>query len=51
MEAARLRGRPRKLGEIVEKDCQARELNKKDAIDRFYNQWHPSCSMEEVDKG
>jgi len=27
----------RKLGEIVEKDCQARKLNKEDAMD--YKRW------------
>jgi len=34
-EGPRPRGRPKRTGrEVVEKDCQARELNKEDAIDR-----------------
>jgi len=35
VEGARPRGRPKKTWrEIVEKDCQIRKLNKKDAVDR-----------------
>jgi len=35
VEGARLRGRPKKAWmEIVQKDCQARKLNRKDAMDR-----------------
>ena len=35
VEGARPRGRPKKTWrEIVEKDCQARELNREDAVDR-----------------
>jgi len=35
VEGARPRGRPKKTWrEIVEKDCQARKLNKEDAMDR-----------------
>jgi len=35
VEGARLRGRPKKTWrEIVEKDCQARQLNREDAVDR-----------------
>jgi len=35
VKGARTRGRPKKTWrEIVEKDCQARKLNKEDAIDR-----------------
>ena len=35
MEGARPRGRPKKIWrEIMEKDCQARGLNREDAIDR-----------------
>jgi len=38
LEGARPRGRPKKtLSEIVEKDCQARKLNREDAID--HNRW------------
>ena len=38
MEDVRPRGRPKKTRrEIVEKDCQARKLNREDAIDR--NRW------------
>ena len=38
MEGAKPRGRPKKTWrEIVEKDCQACELNQEDAIDR--NRW------------
>jgi len=38
VEGARPRGRPKKTWrEIVEKDCQARKLNRKDAMDR--NRW------------
>jgi len=34
VEAARPRGRPKKTGrEIVEKDCQARKLNREDTMD------------------
>ena len=34
-EGPRPRGRPKRTErEVVEKDCQARELNKEDAIDR-----------------
>jgi len=35
VEGARPRGRPKKtLTEIVDKDCQARGLNREDAMDR-----------------
>jgi len=35
-EGARLRGRPKKTcRQIVEKDCQARELNKEDVVNRI----------------
>jgi len=35
VKGARPRGRPKKTWkEIVEKDCQERKLNKKDAMDR-----------------
>jgi len=35
VEGSRPRGRPKKTWrEIVEKDCQARKLNEKDAMDR-----------------
>jgi len=34
VDGAMPRGRPKKLGEIVEKDCQARKLNREDAMDR-----------------
>jgi len=38
VEGARPRGRPKKTRtEIVEKDCQARKLNRDDATDR--NRW------------
>jgi len=38
VEAARPRGRPKiTWREIVEKDCQARELNREDAMD--HNRW------------
>ena len=38
VEGARPRGKPKKTWtEIVEKDCQARKLNRKDATDR--NRW------------
>jgi len=38
VEGARPRGRPKKTWrEIVEKDCQARKLNREDAMDR--NRW------------
>jgi len=38
VEDVRPRGRPKKTRrEIVEKDCQARKLNREDAIDR--NRW------------
>ena len=33
MEGFRPRGRPKRK-EVVQKDCQARNLNKKDAMDR-----------------
>jgi len=37
-DGARSRGRPMKTcREIVEKDCQARKLNREDAMDR--NRW------------
>jgi len=36
VEGARPRGRPKKTWtEIVEKDCQARKLNREDATDRI----------------
>jgi len=36
VEGARPRGRPKKTWrEIVEKDCQARKLNREDAVDRI----------------
>jgi len=36
VQGARRRGRPKKTWrEIVEKDCQARGLNKEDAVDRI----------------
>jgi len=36
VEGARPRGRPKKTWrEIVEKDCQARRLNREDAMDRI----------------
>jgi len=36
VEGARPRGRPKKTWrEIVEKDCQARKLNRKDAMDHI----------------
>jgi len=38
VECARPRGRPKKSWrEIVEKDCQARKLNREDAMD--HNRW------------
>jgi len=38
VEGARPRGRPKKTWrEIVEKDCQARKLNREDVMDR--NRW------------
>jgi len=38
VEGARPRGKPKKTGrEIVEKDCQARKLNREDAMD--HNRW------------
>ena len=38
VEGARSRGRPKKTWrEIVEKDCQARKLNREDAMNR--NRW------------
>ena len=38
VEGTRPRGRPKKTWtEIVEKDCQARQLNREDAMDR--NRW------------
>ena len=38
VEGARPRGRPKKMSrEIVRKDCQARKLNREDAMDR--NRW------------
>jgi len=38
VEGARPRGRPKKTWrEIVEKDCQARKLNREEAMDR--NRW------------
>ena len=38
VEGARPRGRPKKTWrEIVRKDCQARKLNREDAMDR--NRW------------
>jgi len=38
VEGARPRGRPKKTWrEIVEKDCLARQLNRKEAVDR--NRW------------
>jgi len=38
VEVTRPRGRPKKTWrEIVEKDCQARKLNREDAMDR--NRW------------
>jgi len=38
VQGARPRGRPKKtLRVIVEKDCQARKLNRMDAMD--YNRW------------
>jgi len=38
VEGARPRGRPKKTWrEILEKDCQARKLNREDAVDR--NRW------------
>jgi len=38
MEGARTRGRPKKSWrKIVEKECQARKLNREDAMDR--NRW------------
>jgi len=38
VEGARARGRPKKTWtEIVENDCQARKLNREDAMDR--NRW------------
>ena len=37
-------GRPKRTWrQVVREDCQARKLNKEDAMDR--------CKMEEVDKG
>jgi len=43
VDGARQRGRSKKTWtEIVEKDCQARELNRENAMDR---------NMEEADKG
>jgi len=33
VEGARPKGRPKKIGEIVEKDCQACKLNREDAKD------------------
>jgi len=39
VEGARTRGRPKKTWiEIVEKDCQARGLNREDAMDRITEQ-------------
>jgi len=36
VEGARSRGRPKKTWrKIVEKDCQARKLNREDAMDRL----------------
>jgi len=36
VEGVRPRGRPKKTWrEIVEKDCQVRELNREDAVDRI----------------
>jgi len=43
VEGTRPRGRPRKLGEIVEKDCRARGLNTKDAMDR--GRWRKQIGM------
>jgi len=38
VEGARPRGRPKRTwGEIVQKDCQARKLNREDVMDR--NRW------------
>jgi len=38
VDSARPRGRAKKLGETVEKkDCQARKLNREDAMD--HNRW------------
>ena len=35
VEGSRLRGRPKRIRkEVVQKDCQARNLNKEDAMDR-----------------
>jgi len=35
VQGPRPRGRPKRTwGEVVEKDCQARKLNKEDAMDR-----------------
>ena len=35
VEGARPKGRPKKLAEIVEKDCQERKLNREDAMDHI----------------
>jgi len=46
VEGARPRGRPKKTWrKIVEKDCQARGLNRENAMDRI--RWN----LEEADKG
>jgi len=37
VEGARPKGKPKKTGEIAEKDCQAHKLNTEDATDR--NRW------------
>jgi len=59
VEGPRPRGRPKKtLTEIVEKDCQARKLNREDAMD--YNRWrsrqgmtddHDRCEWVNVSSG
>jgi len=36
VKSPRLKGRPKRTWrEVVREDCQARQLNKKDAMDRF----------------
>jgi len=44
VEAARPRGRPKKTWrQIVEKDCQARKLNREDAV--HHNRWRKQIGM------
>ena len=50
MEGSRPRGRPKTTWtEVVQKDCQARHLNKEDAMDR--GRWKKMIRLDDQDGG